>query len=94
MSILCCWLFCAEYAIEKGKLTPFFLFFSHKLHYFLDYYNYLDASAVIFTFLIIPSRVAGSDVQWIFAALAYLFNGLRAFKYAAVFRYIHSTNLT
>lgn len=83
-------------AIEKQKLTPVSPSFSHKLHYFLDYYNYLDASAVIFTLLIIPTRVAGSDVQWIFAALSYLFNGLRAFKYAAVFRWviIHSANLT
>ena len=75
-------------AIEKQKLSPVFPFFSHKLHYFLDYYNYLDASAVIFTLLIIPTRVAGSDYQWIFAALGYLFNGLRAFKYAAVFRWV------
>ena len=62
------------------------LIFSHKLHYFRDYYNYLDASAVILPFLVIPFRVAGLDVQWNFAALGYLCNGLRAFKYAAVFR--------
>ena len=94
LTVLCCNMVTNWVCHRKRKANTIFLFFSHKLHYFLDCYNYLDASAVIFTFLIIPSRVAGSDVQWIFGALAYLFNGLRAFKYAAVFRYIHSTNHT
>lgn len=78
------WMSC----VDTWKFTKNVFYASHKLHYFLDYYNYLDASAVIFTFLIIPFRAIGSDVQWIFAALSYLFNGLRAFKYAAVFRLV------
>ena len=75
-------------SVDTWKFTQNIFYASHKLHYFLDYYNYLEASAVIFTFLIIPFRAIGSDVQWIFAALSYLFNGLRAFKYAAVFRLV------
>ena len=57
-----------------------------SMQYFLDPYNLWDAGAVIFTLLIIPFRVIGLDVQWIFAAIGYHCNGMRAFKYAAVFR--------
>ena len=74
--------------------TKLCMLYRHKQYYFLDYYNYLDAPAVIFTFLIIPFRAAGLSAQWFFASLSYIFNGLRAFKYAAVFRYcIHTHNL-
>ena len=50
----------------------------------MDRFNYIDVPAVIFTVLIIPFRIAGYNTQWIFASLSYLFNGLRAFKYASV----------
>ena len=59
---------------------------SHRLNYLQDEYNYLDASSVVLTFLVIPFRIANHNIQWIFAALSYLTNGLRSFKYAAVLR--------
>ena len=37
--------------------------------------------------LIIPFRVVDSDNQWVFAALAFMFHGLRIFKYAILFKY-------
>lgn len=58
----------------------------HQLYYLRDYLNYLDAPAVVFTFLIIPFRATGLDFQWVFASLSYLFNGMRSIEYAAVFR--------
>ena len=52
----------------------------------MDYKNYGDVSSVLAILLIIPFRIAGLEVQWFFASLAYLFTSLRAFEYAAVFR--------
>ena len=60
----------------------------------MDNYNYLDLPSIVFTFLIIPFRAVGFNVQWLFASLCYLFNGLRAFKYAAVFRYVYTAIYT
>ena len=80
--------------IYPNILLPFIvLYFSHKLLYFKDYFNYIDAPAVLFFFIIIPFRATGLNVQWLFASLCYLFNGLRAFKYAAVFRYYDACSL-
>lgn len=63
--------------------------FRHKLHYFSDYFNFLDIGAVLFPLLIIPFRATNLSVQWVFASLGYLCQALRGFKYAAVFRYIN-----
>ena len=63
--------------------------YSHRLYYLLDYFNYLDFPALLFTFLIIPLRATGQNVQWLFASLCYVLHGLRTFKYAAVFRYMY-----
>ena len=54
--------------------------------YFLDWQNMLDDLAIIFVLLIIPFRIADSDNQWLFAALAFMFHGLRIFKYAIMFK--------
>ena len=59
----------------------------HRLGYLYDPYNYLDLASIFTPLLIIPFRVANLDVQWVFAALAYLFVGLKMFKYVAAFRY-------
>jgi len=53
--------------------------------YFTDWSNWLDIAAIVLTLLIIPFRIAGLDVQWTFAALAYTIHGLRIFKYAIMF---------
>lgn len=55
----------------------------HNSQYFKDPSNYLDAPAVIFFFLIVPFRVIGMNVQWVFASLFYIFHGLKALKFAA-----------
>ena len=60
----------------------------HRCYYLLDRFNYIDVPAVVFTALIIPFRIAGYKTQWIFASLSYLFNGLRAFKYASVNQWV------
>ena len=65
----------------------YFLFiFSHKRLYLKDYFNFLDVPATLLFFMIIPFRATGLNVQWLFASLCYLFNGLRAIEFAAVFR--------
>ena len=55
--------------------------------YFLDWQNMLDDLAILCILLIIPFRVFDSDNQWVFAALAFMFHGLRIFKYAIMFKY-------
>jgi hypothetical protein len=54
--------------------------------YFLNWQNLLDDLAILFVLLIIPFRIADSQNQWIFAALAFMFHGLRIFKYAIMFK--------
>ena len=54
--------------------------------YFLDWQNILDDLAILCILLIIPFRIADSDVQWVFAALTFMFHGLRTFKYAIMFK--------
>lgn len=49
-----------------------------------EWKNVLDILAILFTLLIIPPRTDNSDWQWVFAALAYIFQGLRIFKYAII----------
>ena len=48
--------------------------------------NILDDFALLFFFLIIPFRIADSNTQWTFAALTFMFQGLRIFKYAVMFK--------
>ena len=52
--------------------------------YIMDWKNILDVLAILFTMFIIPFRIADNDWQWMFAALAYIFHGLRIFKYAVI----------
>ncbi|XP_015761535.1 PREDICTED: uncharacterized protein LOC107340682 [Acropora digitifera] len=54
--------------------------------YFKDPYNYFDWLGLILTFLVIPLRFVGVDSQWSVAALGYLFNFLRLFKFSCVTR--------
>ena len=55
-------------------------------NYFLDWQNILDDVAILCILLIIPFRILDRDVQWVFAALAFMFHGLRIFKYAIMFK--------
>ena len=55
-------------------------------NYFLDWQNILDDVAILCILLIIPFRILDRDVQWVFAALAFMFYGLRIFKYAIMFK--------
>ena len=54
--------------------------------YLTDWNNFLDVFAILTTLLIIPFRIADNDWQWVFAAIAYIFHGLRIFKYAVMFK--------
>jgi ankyrin repeat protein len=58
----------------------------HRLAYFLDPYNYLDIAAIASPLLIIPFRIANLNVQWLFSAFAFLFVGMRMFKYLSAIR--------
>ena len=49
-----------------------------------EWNNVLDILGIVFTLLIIPPRVVNNDWQWVFAALAYIFQGLRIFKHAVM----------
>lgn len=49
-----------------------------------EWKNVLDILAILFTLLIIPPRAGNSDWHWVFAALAYIFQGLRIFEYAVI----------
>ena len=50
----------------------------------MEWNNVLDVLAIMFTLLIIPPRAFNNDWQWVFAALAYIFQGLRIFKHAVM----------
>ncbi|PFX32144.1 Transient receptor potential cation channel subfamily V member 4 [Stylophora pistillata] len=54
--------------------------------YFKDPYNYFDWLGLILTLLVIPLRFAKVRYQWSVAALGYLFNFLRLFKFSCVTR--------
>ena len=76
---------CREgYQLKKYMMSSSF---KNKLHYFTDFFNYLDGGAIMFTFLIVPFRITSLPTQWIFASLGYLCQTLRGFEFAAVFRY-------
>ena len=44
-------------------------------------YNYLNILTTIFVVVLIPLRITDSDIQWVFASLAYVSYSLRVFKY-------------
>ena len=73
-------------------LTAVFIFREWKT-YFKDPYNYFDWLGLILTFLVIPLRFAEVRSQWSVAALGYLFNFLRLFKFSCVTRYSLFVNL-
>jgi len=50
----------------------------------MEWSSVLDILAIVFTLLIIPPRAVNNDWQWVFAALAYIFQGLRIFKHAVM----------
>ena len=54
--------------------------------YLFFIFNYMALAAVIFILIIIPLRITGSDVQWVFAALAYILQALTTFKFTLVVR--------
>ncbi|XP_067030169.1 uncharacterized protein [Acropora muricata] len=54
--------------------------------YIKDPYNYFDWLGLILTILVIPLRIGGVDCQWSVAAVGYLFNFLRLFKFSCIFR--------
>ena len=72
--------------MPANSLLHFYRILGIVSEYFLDWKNILDDLATISFLLIIPFRIAGSDVQWVFAALAFLFQGVRIFKYAVMFK--------
>ena len=67
------------------SLTAVFIFRERRT-YFKDPYNYFDWLGLILTFLVIPLRFAEVRYQWNVAALGYLFNFLRLFKFSCVTR--------
>ncbi len=56
----------------RGKYFKQFSFFV---------YNYLNILTTIFVVVLIPLRITDSDIQWVFASLAYVSYSLRVFKY-------------
>ena len=54
--------------------------------YIAEVKNILDVLAILATLLIIPCRIADDDCQWVFAAIAYILQGLRIFKHAVMFK--------
>ena len=70
--------------------TEIFQMFRHRLRYLLDWYNYLDMGAIVCSLLIIPLRFSqnpqAENAQWFFAAIAYLLNVMRGYKFAVVLR--------
>jgi len=64
-------------ALYRMKFLTGYLFFI---------FNYMALVAVVFILIIIPLRITGSDVQWVFAALAYILQGLATFKFTLVVR--------
>ena len=58
----------------------------HRLGYLQDLANYLDLASIFSPLLLIPFRVTNLDTQWVFASLAFLFVGLKMFKYVTAFR--------
>ena len=56
--------------------------------YITDLQNVMDVLAISATLLIIPCRIADHDCQWVFAAIAYILQGLRIFKHAIMFGYV------
>ena len=74
----------------KHLLESFHLSFREWQTYFKDPYNYFDWLGLILTFLVIPLRFVGVDSQWSVAALGYLFNFLRLFKFSCFTRYYYA----
>ena len=52
--------------------------------YFSDQSNYLDVLGLLTLFILIILRVTTQPIQWVFATLTFLINGLRVFKLVAL----------
>ena len=52
--------------------------------YFGDKFNYLDVLGLLTLFILIILRVTTQPIQWVFATLTFLINGLRVFKLVAL----------
>ncbi|KAI6654314.1 Long-chain-fatty-acid--CoA ligase [Oopsacas minuta] len=65
--------------------------------YFLDVFNYFDILGIVVLFLVLPFRLAGSPVQWIFATLTILIHFMRFIKVVRLLpgfgTYVHTIGL-
>ena len=65
--------------------------------YFLDIFNYFDISGIIILFLVLPFRLVGSPVQWIFATLTIFIQFMRFIKVVRLLpgfgTYVHTIGL-
>ncbi|XP_028403823.1 uncharacterized protein LOC114526426 [Dendronephthya gigantea] len=60
--------------------------YGERKSYFKVFRNYIDFIGIILTLLIIPLRYAEVASQWVVAAIAFIFNFIRLFKYCYVTR--------
>ena len=65
--------------------------------YFLDIFNYFDILGIVVLFLVLPFRLAGSPVQWIFATLTIFIQFMRFIKVVRLLpgfgTYVHTIGL-
>ena len=65
--------------------------------YFLDIFNYFDVLGIVVLFLVLPFRLVGSPVQWIFATLTILIHFMRFIKVVRLIpgfgTYVHTIGL-
>ena len=70
----------------QGLVFVYRCFDRERACYFKDPYNYFDWIGLLLTFVVLPLRLLERKEQWILAAIGFLFNFLRLFKFSCVTR--------
>ena len=63
--------------------------FSYSLQpkiYFRDLFVYINISAIVLLFITVILRAVQSNIQWVFAALAYLMYAMLALEYLSLLK--------
>jgi hypothetical protein len=62
-----------------------------RMWHFVTLHRCFDACRILAVLLIVPTRLADSRWQWVFASIAVICNGMKLLLYCAVLKYVNNT---
>ena len=57
--------------------------------HFVTLHRFFDTCRILAVLLIVPTRLADSRWQWVFASIAVICNGMKLLHYFAVLKYVN-----